>query len=77
MKCYLCSGEMKEELVTITRYRKGSYYLLEDVPAMVCEQCGEKWFSMKTVINMDELMEKPLESDERFITVPVRNFGSG
>ncbi len=31
MKCYLCSGEMKEKLVT----RKGSYYLLEDVPAIV------------------------------------------
>ncbi len=77
MKCYLCNGEMKEELVTITRYRKGSYYLLEDVPAMVCEQCGEKWFSMKTVVNMDELMEKPLDSEERFITVPVRKFSSG
>jgi len=77
MKCYLCSGEMKKEMVTITRYRKGNYYLIEEVPAMVCEQCGEKWFSMSTVMKMDQLMEKPLEPGEKYINVPVRKFASG
>ncbi|MDO9565424.1 MAG: YgiT-type zinc finger protein [Candidatus Desulfaltia sp.] len=77
MKCYLCSGEMKKEMVAITRYKNDYYYLIEDVPAMVCEQCGEKWFSMNTVVNMDKMMEKPLDPGEKYITVPVRKYASG
>ncbi len=74
MDCYLCTGTMSEELVTVTRYREGSYYLIENVPAMVCDQCGEKWFNMKTVVKMDNLMNKPIEPNEKHITVPVRKY---
>ncbi len=74
MICYLCQGEMKKMNVTINRYKNGYYYIIEDVPAMLCEICGEKWFSIKTVADMDIIMEKPLQSGEKYVTVPVRKY---
>jgi YgiT-type zinc finger domain-containing protein len=44
MKCYFCGGETEAALVT-DLYAEGSLYLaVEDVPAEVCSQCGERYY---------------------------------
>lgn len=41
--CYFCKGHVRSDLVTID-YRWGERLLvIEDVPAMICQQCGEKY----------------------------------
>ena len=45
MKCYFCGGETESRTVT-DLYAEGRLYLaVEDVPAEVCRQCGESYFS--------------------------------
>lgn len=46
MKCILCrQGETKPGLVTVTLQRGASTIILKDVPADVCENCGEYYLS--------------------------------
>ena len=45
MKCYFCGGQTREQLVT-DLYTEGNLYLaVENVPADVCQQCGERYYS--------------------------------
>jgi YgiT-type zinc finger domain-containing protein len=43
-QCYFCKGPVKESRVQVTRERKGKTLVLEDVPAQVCQQCGEEFY---------------------------------
>ncbi len=44
-KCYFCKGKVKEQRVTID-YRWGdTLTVINDVPAGVCQQCGEKYLT--------------------------------
>lgn len=45
MKCVICkTGETKPQTATFTIERDGHTYVLRDVPAEVCQQCGEPYF---------------------------------
>jgi len=41
-KCPFCSGELEERVVTHPQSYQGKVYILENVPAEVCSQCGEE-----------------------------------
>jgi YgiT-type zinc finger domain-containing protein len=40
-RCYFCQGTVKSERITHIHRWKGQVIILEDVPADVCQQCGE------------------------------------
>ncbi len=45
MKCYFCGGQTEPALVT-DLHSEGSLYLaVENVPADVCQQCGERYYT--------------------------------
>ena len=45
MNCVICkTGEVKPGTTTFTVDRDGHTYVLRDVPAGVCQQCGEPYF---------------------------------
>ncbi len=45
MRCCFCGGETERASVT-DLYSEGSFYLaVENVPADVCRQCGERYYS--------------------------------
>jgi YgiT-type zinc finger domain-containing protein len=47
MKCVICkTGETKAETATFTVDRDGHTYVLREVPAQVCQQCGEPYFDV-------------------------------
>ena len=54
---------MKDELIVI-----------EDIPARVCEACGEKYFSAEVSRRIDELLSAPPRAKKR-LEVPVFTFG--
>jgi len=71
-QCFFCKGEVKEELVTVD-YRWGEELLviIKDVPAGVCQVCGEKYFKAEII----EAMEKSAQSQEKplkTINIPVK-----
>ena len=44
-KCRICGGELEERRVTRVQEYEGRWYLIENLPALVCRQCGETYFT--------------------------------
>jgi len=58
MKCVICkTGETGEGKVTVTLQRKDVTVLLKEVPAQVCDNCGEYYLS-------EEISRRVLEQAE-------------
>ena len=62
MKCLFCKvGSTKPGFVTVTLHRGSSTIIFREVPADVCENCGEYFLS-------EEVTEKLLERAEEAVT---------
>jgi YgiT-type zinc finger domain-containing protein len=58
MKCLYCKGRLVRKKVSYTATRKGYHLIIDDVPAWVCEQCGEPLFDEKTVDAIQEMLRE-------------------
>lgn len=67
-KCSVCKSQLKEKKITYTQELEGKVYVVSDVPALVCSQCGEQYLSPDTV---DEV-QKVIELGEKGKRRPVR-----
>ncbi len=56
--CSLCNGEMKPKKVDIIKKINNKIIVIDDVPAHVCNQCGEKYYSLEVVENIEKLIDK-------------------
>jgi YgiT-type zinc finger domain-containing protein len=45
---------MKEAKVTYTLEMEGKFYIIENVPARVCEETGEQFFAPETVERLQQ-----------------------
>lgn len=72
-KCHFCGGEVTERQVVVD-YRWGDDLLaiIEDVPAGVCEICGERYFKA-TVVKAMERTARSRSKAGRLLEVPVRH----
>jgi YgiT-type zinc finger domain-containing protein len=55
MQCAYCQGTLKRREAHYSASRKG-YHLILDVPAWVCEQCGEPLFEEATVDTIQDIL---------------------
>ncbi|EAZ92086.1 YgiT-type zinc finger protein [Crocosphaera chwakensis] len=64
-----------ETTVTYTLEREGRFYIIENVPARVCVETGERLFSPEIVEKLQEIIweNKP---PQRLIQTPVYEFSS-
>ena len=54
-KCYFCRGEVTQQEITID-YRWGdTLTLIKNVPAGVCQQCGEKYLASGVYKKLERL----------------------
>ena len=74
IKCYFCKGEIKPGRVRAIRERNGDIFVLDGVPADVCQQCGEQFFTGPVAKEMDRLMNSGDAVAER-LEVPLIVFG--
>jgi YgiT-type zinc finger domain-containing protein len=74
MRCAICGGKLKEERVKVELWVKDELIVIEDVPAKVCEACGEKYFSAEVSKKIDELISTRPKVKKR-LDVPVFTFG--
>lgn len=75
--CYLCiKGKLKKEKVDIVRFWGKKLIALNDVPALVCQQCGERYFEAKVSHKIDDRIQDALKrkSSLQKIDVPVVQF---
>ena len=59
MRCVICKqGETREGKVTVTLERSNTTVLIKDVPAQVCENCGEYYLSEEISSELLQTAEK-------------------
>ena len=68
--CSLCGGEVVPKRIRYTYHWNGELFLFEDVPAGVCVQCGEAYFTAETMKVMEKIVLSKV-SPRRTIRVPV------
>jgi HTH-type transcriptional regulator/antitoxin MqsA len=75
MKCVFCGGDTKHMLVTFSYEEENRYFLVEHVPAEVCERCGEKTYSPAVT---DELLKFAKDNAKPFkkLEVPVFDYAA-
>lgn len=75
--CYFCiKGKLKKEKVDIVRYWGKELVALNDVPALVCQRCGERYFEAKVSQQIEERIQDVLKRkfSVKMIDVPVVYF---
>ncbi len=58
MECLYCKGVLVRKKVSHTATRQGYHLIIDDVPAWVCEQCGEPLFDEGTVDAIQEMLRE-------------------
>jgi YgiT-type zinc finger domain-containing protein len=69
-QCYFCKGSVIKKVVTHVHTWEGKIFLFEDVPADVCQQCGEIYFSPDILEVMDKIVTSDMEPKTK-VAVPV------
>jgi len=65
MTCEFCGGETAKKTVKKQHWLKGKLYIIENVEAEVCTQCGERYFHATTLDAIDKLLESDHEVTDR------------
>lgn len=66
---------MRDDRVTYTLEKDGKFYIIENVPARVCEETGEEFFAPETVDRLQKIIltgKKP----KRTIETPIFEFAA-
>ncbi|GEM_PF-5335208 len=56
INCNLCEGEVEKKLVSVEREWNGKKIVIKDVPAVVCEDCGKRYFDAETTLKMADVI---------------------
>ncbi len=72
-ECYFCKGRVLQEKVTVDFRWGHKLKMMEDVPAGVCQQCGEKYIQAAVYKALERLMTSRAKPAAR-VTVDVVHF---
>ncbi len=67
--CNVCKGNLHPQHTTFTQWYEGLLIVIENVPARVCEQCGETYYDPAIVEQIQTLIwsgakpERVIETD--------------
>ena len=71
MQCAECGGEFERKIITYDQpWGDKELYIFENVPALVCSQCGTIYLESKVSQTIDEVIESHKEP-EGYKKVPV------
>ena len=73
MICEFCGAKTKAKNVKRQHWLRKKLYIIENVQAEVCTECGERYFHAKTLDALDEYLSKQHVVKEQ-LTVEVVNF---
>jgi YgiT-type zinc finger domain-containing protein len=72
-KCEFCEGEMKQRRI-LARFRyRGQTIYVENVPAWVCDKCGEEYFDAPVYKSLEQIARQR-ERIQRVISFPLAEF---
>jgi YgiT-type zinc finger domain-containing protein len=64
VKCEFCDGETAGRKVRKHHWHRGRLYLIENVEAEVCQECGERYYHARTLDKLDALVQEAHEVKE-------------
>ena len=70
MKCEFCNSETECKKVRKQHWLKGKLYIVENVDAEVCKECGERYFHASTLDKIDDMIIREHDVKE-VLTVEV------
>ncbi len=73
MQCQFCGGQTKTKKVKRQHWINKKLYIVENVQAEVCTECGERYFHAKTLDAIDSYLSKQHAVKER-LNVEVVSF---
>jgi YgiT-type zinc finger domain-containing protein len=56
MICEFCGGETQKKKVKKQHWLRGELYIVENVEAEVCTECGERYFHATTLDKLDRYL---------------------
>lgn len=56
MICEFCGGETRQKKVKRQHWLQGRLYIVENVNAEVCTECGERYFHARTLDEVDSYL---------------------
>ncbi len=65
MTCEFCGGQTAKKKVKRRHWLQGKLYLVENVDAEVCTQCGERYFHAATLNEIDRVLGAEHEVKDR------------
>lgn len=72
MKCVLCkNGNTKSGMAIVTLARGTSTFVFKDVPAQICENCGEEYVDQKIASSLLQTAEQEIRSG---VAIDVREY---
>ena len=69
MTCFVCKGTVKEGFATFTVDMGKCIVAVRNVPAFICEQCGDTGYSTETSKRLDEIVSSLTDSVHTEIAV--------
>lgn len=70
--CSFCGGKVIFQRVKVDYWWKGELTIIENVPAGVCQQCGEEYYNGKVAEEMEQIAK--LKESVRTLPVPVKEY---
>ena len=66
MKCANCGNDkIVDSYTSYYRKEENAYFIIENVPCKVCVQCGETFFSLKDLEEIDKLIKMKLKDKNK------------
>lgn len=65
MMCEFCDGQTTKRKVKRQHWLEGRLYIVENVDAEVCPECGERYFQVATLDEIDRLLSAEHQVKER------------
>jgi YgiT-type zinc finger domain-containing protein len=72
--CCFYKGPVEERLVEFDGKWGRKRVIISNVPAEVCLQCGEQYFTPEVSGRLEELAKQEKVPEERFVEVPMREY---
>jgi len=58
MKCGICKADMEETTTTYTEDIGEGVVIIRHVPAQVCTECGNTWYSGSVAAELERIVDK-------------------
>ncbi len=62
--CNACGGKLYFDKVSLDHYEDGKLYVIEEVPAFICEECGEVWIPKPVIEELEKMIVTYVEKEK-------------